>query len=159
MFHFSSEFSLIFNSRPLWAYTCINDNYFWICLWDFFVCIHWLHEIGFRVLKKVLWSIHLHNNSLPHLVNLLPNTYLCSRFLRLTTNFPSLLKYAHLSQNFITSPCSQLSPNTVVKKKKKNSHALYFIWKCYAKFGYLPKEWEKRWLEEIIGKQPLPSHL
>lgn len=124
MFHFSSEFSLIFNSRPLWAYTCINDNYFWICLWDFFVCIHWLHEIGFRVLKKVLWSIHLHNNSLPHLVNLLPNTYLCSRFLRLTTNFPSLLKYAHLSQNFITSPCSQLSPNTVVKKKKKNSHAL-----------------------------------
>lgn len=40
----------------------------------FFVCIHWLHEIGFRVLKKVVWSIHLHNNSLPHLVNLLPNT-------------------------------------------------------------------------------------
>ena len=39
----------------------------------------------------------------------------------------SLLKYAHLSQNFITSPCSQLSPNPVVEKKKKNSHALYFI--------------------------------
>ena len=84
-------------------------------------------------------------------------SYLCFRFLCLTTNFPSLLKYACLSQNFITSPCLQLPPNSVVKKK--NSHALYFIWKCYANFGYPPKGWEKRWLEGIIGKLPLPSHL
>lgn len=54
-------------------------------------------------------------------------SYLCSRFLRLTTNFPSLLKYAHLSQNFITSPCSQLSPNPVVEKKKKFSCSLLHI--------------------------------
>lgn len=128
MFHFSSEFSLIFNSRPLWAYTCINENYFWICLWVFLSVF-----IDFMRLVLGFWKRFFD----PFICIIIPShtlstfcqtSYLCSRFLRLTTNFPSLLKYAHLSQNFITSPCSQLSPNPVVEKKKKNSHALYFIW-------------------------------
>lgn len=158
MFHFSSEFSLIFSSRPLWAYTCINENYFWICLWVFLSVF-----IDFMRLVLGFWKRFFD----PFICIIIPShtlstfcqtSYLCSRFLRLTTNFPSLLKYAHLSQNFITSPCSQLSPNPVVEKKKKFSCSLLHM-KCYANFGYIPKGWEKRWLEEIIGKQPLPSHL
>lgn len=158
MFHFSSEFSLIFNSRPIWTYTCINDNYFWICLWDFLsVFIDFMRLVlGFwKTFFDPFICIIIASHTLSTFCQ---TSYLCFRFLCLTTNFPSLLKYACLSQNFITSPCLQLPSNSVVKKKK-NSHALYFIWKCYANFGYPPKGWEKRWLEGIIGKLPLPSHL
>lgn len=118
MFHFSSEFSLIFNSRPLWAYTYIDDNYFWICLRDFLsVFIDFMRLVlGFwkRLFDPFICII------IPsHTLSTFCQTfYLCSRFLCLATSFPSLLKYAHRSKHFITSSCSQLSPNPVVKKRK-----------------------------------------